>query len=225
MTRAVRRAPAVGDAHGAQAAAALASRPATSRRGTSSRDAAGECWSLRLTPDERRTLSEELDALTDREREVALAICDGGSNEVVAERLYIALPTLRTHLMRINQKLGTRSKGDVVRLMVGRLLDGYRAGRIAHGPRPIALASEAHGSPSSTHETPNGRLYEAKPVSSPAPPASPTPPSSPVMTSPVGTGETPERTGQSLRPGLARPKIIDTDDDSRLSPARMAGSL
>lgn len=203
MTRAVRRAPAVGDAHGTQAAAALASRPATSRRGSSSRDA-GECWSLRLTPDERRTLSEELDALTDREREVALAICDGGSNEVVAERLYIALPTLRTHLMRINQKLGTRSKGDVVRLMVGRLLDGYRSGRIGHGARPNGPAPEVNGSPSPAHEAMNARVYEAKP---PAP------------------GETPERSGQSVRPGLARPKIIDTDDDSRLSPARMAGSL
>src|SRR5690606_34047509 len=122
MTRAVRRATAEGDALGTQAAAALASRPAQ-RRGPASRDA-GECWSLRLTPDERRTLGEGLDSLTEREREVALAICDGGSNEAVAERLFIALPTLRTHLMRINQKLGTRSKGDVVRLMVGRLLDG-----------------------------------------------------------------------------------------------------
>jgi DNA-binding CsgD family transcriptional regulator len=208
----------VGDAHGAQAAAALASRPATSRRGSSSRDA-GECWSLRLTPDERRTLSEELDALTDREREVALAICDGGSNEVVAERLYIALPTLRTHLMRINQKLGTRSKGDVVRLMVGRLLDGYRSGRVANGARPGGPAPELNGSPSPAREAMNGRMYEAKPSSPPAPPASPTPQTT------SGPGETPERSGQSARPGLARPKIIDTDDDSRLSPARMAGSL
>ncbi len=203
MTRAVRRAPAVGESHGAQAAAALASRPATSRRGSSSRDA-GECWSLRLTPDERRTLSDELDALTDREREVALAICDGGSNEAVADRLYIALPTLRTHLMRINQKLGTRSKGDVVRLMVGRLLDGYRSGRIAGAQRPGAPASEANGSPSHAHESLNARVYEAKPST---------------------PGETPERGSQPARPGLARPKIIDTDDDSRLSPARMAGSL
>jgi DNA-binding CsgD family transcriptional regulator len=173
-------------------------------------------------------LSEELDALTDREREVALAICDGGSNEVVAERLYIALPTLRTHLMRINQKLGTRSKGDVVRLMVGRLLDGYRSGRVANGARPGGPAPESNGSPSHARESMNGRMYEAKPSSPPASPTPPTPPTPPASASPLttsGPGETPERSGQSARPGLARPKIIDTDDDSRLSPARMAGSL
>lgn len=212
MTRAVRRAPAVGESHGAQAAAALASRPATSRRGSSSRDA-GECWSLRLTPDERRTLSDELDALTEREREVALAICDGGSNEAVADRLYIALPTLRTHLMRINQKLGTRSKGDVVRLMVGRLLDGYRSGRIAGATRlSVEVAASAPGSTPGSSGAPammNGRVYETKPTGEAHSLA----------------GETPERSGQPPRPGLARPKIIDTDDDSRLSPARMAGSL
>lgn len=85
-----------------------------------------EPWSLRLSEPECRHLSSDLVALTDREREVVFAICSGGPNEAVAERLYIALPTLRTHLMRINQKLGTRSKADVVRFVVGRLLEGYR---------------------------------------------------------------------------------------------------
>lgn len=85
-----------------------------------------EPWSLRLSEPECRHLASDLVALTDREREVVFAICSGGPNEAVAERLYIALPTLRTHLMRINQKLGTRSKADVVRFVVGRLLEGYR---------------------------------------------------------------------------------------------------
>ncbi|MBL0922810.1 MAG: helix-turn-helix transcriptional regulator, partial [Phycisphaerales bacterium] len=86
-----------------------------------------EPWSLRLTDAETKHLSSDLAVLTDREREVVFAICSGGPNEAVAERLYIALPTLRTHLMRVNQKLGTRSKADVVRFVVGRLLESYRA--------------------------------------------------------------------------------------------------
>ncbi len=85
-----------------------------------------EPWSLKLSEAERRHLTSDLVALTDREREVVFAICSGGPNEAVAERLFIALPTLRTHLMRVNQKLGTRSKADVVRFVVGRLLEGYR---------------------------------------------------------------------------------------------------
>lgn len=144
-------------------------------------------------------MSEELDALTDREREVALAICDGGSNEAIAERMYIALPTLRTHLMRINQKLGTKGKGDVVRLMVGRLLDSYRVGRIAP-PRPQPVNGLAT------------RMAEPKPAPGFARAA---------------TGREGEASpnGTPTRPGLARPKIIAADDDSRAESATMAGSL
>lgn len=79
---------------------------------------------------ERRHLDGELASLTQRERDVVFAICAGGANEAVAERLAIALPTLRTHLMRVNQKLGTTGKADVVRFVLARLLDGYRAGRL-----------------------------------------------------------------------------------------------
>ncbi len=157
-------------------------------------------------------MGEELDVLTDREREVALAICDGGSNEAVAERMFIALPTLRTHLMRINQKLGTRSKGDVVRLMVGRLLDGYRAGRIGHAPAPASA-----GTPSQSTTASNGRSASlAEPKPSPA-----------SDRSPHGDfqGEAPGNGEPVARPGLARPKIIGLDDDNRAGVARMAGSL
>ncbi|MGP1310347.1 MAG: helix-turn-helix domain-containing protein [Phycisphaerales bacterium] len=156
---------------------------------------------MRLTPEERSALSGELDALTDREREVALAICDGGSNEAVAERLYIALPTLRTHLMRINQKLGTKSKGDVVRLMVGRLLEAYRTGRIGRAAEPGLGSGGSH------------RIAEAKPLHT-----------NHFDHESMG-GESPDSGDRIARPGLARAKIIDTDDDSRIGLARMAGSL
>lgn len=88
---------------------------------------------LDLRPDEEQFLQEALGFLTSREREVVLAICRGGTNEAIAGRLCIALPTLRTHLMRLNQKLHTTSKGDVVRHAAAIVIDGYRTGRIAAG--------------------------------------------------------------------------------------------
>ncbi len=88
-----------------------------------------DAWTLALTPAEQRFLVEDLAELTDRERQVVFALCEGGQNQAVADRLFIALPTLRTHMMRINQKLGARSKGDVVRYIASRLLDRYRSGR------------------------------------------------------------------------------------------------
>ena len=89
-----------------------------------------EGCSLLLTQAEQAFLEARFHDLTRREREVIFALCTGGTNEGMAERLCIALPTLRTHLMRLNQKLGTSSKGDVVRLVAMRLLDAYRMRRI-----------------------------------------------------------------------------------------------
>lgn len=95
--------------------------------------------SLQLMAHEVVFLRMELKELTDRERDVAFAVCTGGSNERMAERLCIALPTLRTHLMRLNQKLGTVRKGDIVRMLASRLLDAYRAGELAAGAQPATI--------------------------------------------------------------------------------------
>lgn len=86
-------------------------------------------WTLELNAVEREMLAAHLTPLTEREREVVYAVCAGGQNTAIAERLYIALPTLRTHLMRINQKLGVRSKSETIRFVLARLLEAYRAGR------------------------------------------------------------------------------------------------
>lgn len=106
------------------------------------REAGPEAWDLHLSDVERQHLLAELTALTPREREVACAVCAGGANEVVADRLCIALPTLRTHLMRINQKLGTTRKSDLVGLVSSRLLDGYRRGKI---PRQSVIEPKHNG--------------------------------------------------------------------------------
>ena len=93
----------------------------------------GHACSLDLSPAERSFLERSLAGLTRREREVVFALCSGGTNEGMAARLCIALPTLRTHLMRLNQKLGTASKGDVIRLVAAELLSGYRTRQILPG--------------------------------------------------------------------------------------------
>jgi len=83
-----------------------------------------------LRIEERKVLAKRLERLTPREREVAYAVFLGGDNEALASKLCIAMPTLRTHLMRINQKLGTTSKGDIVQYVAMSLLEAYRKGSI-----------------------------------------------------------------------------------------------
>lgn len=111
-------------------AAEVQTRRVAARTGSERSRERAEGASLELTPPEQQYLSRALTDLTAREREVLFAICGGGTNEILADRLCIALPTLRTHLMRLNQKLGSTSKGDVVRFVSSRLLEGYRTGRI-----------------------------------------------------------------------------------------------
>ena len=96
----------------------------------SGRDPQAQLGSIRLTPSERAYLDTALTDMTQRERDVVYALCAGGTNEEMARRLEIALPTLRTHLMRLNQKLRTSSKSDVVRHIASVLLEGYRTDRI-----------------------------------------------------------------------------------------------
>lgn len=57
----------------------------------------------------------ELDVeLTEREREIMLALCDGLSNAEIAERLYVEVSTVKTHLSRIGDKIGVRERVKMV---------------------------------------------------------------------------------------------------------------
>lgn len=58
---------------------------------------------------EPRSLSD-LDALTEREREVMVLVAGGLSNDEIAERLYMSPATARTHVSRAMTKLGTRDR-------------------------------------------------------------------------------------------------------------------
>lgn len=61
-------------------------------------------------PDGRRAAEARFSALTEREREVALAVARGLSNAEIAGELYMSVPTVKTHVSRILTKLGTTNR-------------------------------------------------------------------------------------------------------------------
>ena len=52
--------------------------------------------------------------ITERERELILKVMQGKSNATIAEELFISLPTVKTHLHNIYQKLGVDSRYDLL---------------------------------------------------------------------------------------------------------------
>jgi DNA-binding NarL/FixJ family response regulator len=58
--------------------------------------------------------STKLDSLTDREREVLVAIANGRSNAEIADELHMSIPTAKTHVSRILAKLNARDRAQLV---------------------------------------------------------------------------------------------------------------
>jgi RNA polymerase sigma factor (sigma-70 family) len=65
---------------------------------------------------ERQALSERLDSLTPREREVMAMVVAGKPNKVVAFDLGISQKTVESHRARLMEKLRVQSLADLVRL-------------------------------------------------------------------------------------------------------------
>ncbi|MFT3862500.1 response regulator [Micropruina sp.] len=57
--------------------------------------------------------SDPLAELSDREREVALLIADGLSNQEIADRLYLSLPTVKTYVGRLLGKLAATNRVQI----------------------------------------------------------------------------------------------------------------
>lgn len=53
-------------------------------------------------------------ALTDREREIVQLVCYGLTNARIAQRLNIGLATVKTHLLHVFEKLGVRTRAELV---------------------------------------------------------------------------------------------------------------
>lgn len=68
--------------------------------------------------DERRALAREKVAMLNaREREVALEIGHGRSNAEIAARLYVSVPTVKTHVSSIFTKLGLNNRVQIALLV------------------------------------------------------------------------------------------------------------
>ena len=56
----------------------------------------------------------ELNLLTEREREVLVEIAHGLSNQEIADKLFISLPTAKTHVAHILAKINARDRVQAV---------------------------------------------------------------------------------------------------------------
>ena len=81
---------------------------------------------LAARPERPRSDAHQLDALTDREREVLSLVAAGLSNDEIAAQLYLSPLTAKTHVSRILTKLAARDRAQLVVL-------AYESGLVTPG--------------------------------------------------------------------------------------------
>jgi DNA-binding NarL/FixJ family response regulator len=85
-------------------------------------------FTQRLTVD--AAVSRRLERLTDRERDLVIAVARGASNVEIAEELFIGPATVKSHVSSILTKLGLRDRAQVV-------VFAYESGLVEAGDRDI----------------------------------------------------------------------------------------
>jgi DNA-binding NarL/FixJ family response regulator len=80
------------------------------------------------TPDRTAPVPTELASLTEREREVFVLIGHGLTNAEIAERLFLSMATVKTHVNRVFMKLRVRDRAQAVVL-------AYETGVVLPGER------------------------------------------------------------------------------------------
>jgi DNA-binding NarL/FixJ family response regulator len=85
------------------------------------------------TPEPPAVRPAGLDTLTEREREVLELIAHGLGNGEIAERLYLSMATVKTHVNRVFAKLGIRDRAQAVVL-------AYESGIVRPGEHDPASA-------------------------------------------------------------------------------------
>jgi DNA-binding NarL/FixJ family response regulator len=78
-------------------------------------------------PEVRDAHPEELDSLTEREREVMTLVAQGLSNAEIAEELVISPTTAKTHVSRVMMKMMARDRAQLVVM-------AYESGLVVPGP-------------------------------------------------------------------------------------------
>lgn len=63
-----------------------------------------------VSPDDRRAL----EGLTQRETEILVAVAKGWTNTEICERLFVSMPTVKTHVGRVLTKTGARDRVQAV---------------------------------------------------------------------------------------------------------------
>jgi DNA-binding NarL/FixJ family response regulator len=85
-------------------------------------------FTKRLTVD--AAVSRRLERLTDREREVVVAVARGSTNPEIAEELFIGAATVKSHVSSILTKLGLRDRAQIV-------VFAYESGLVEAGDHDI----------------------------------------------------------------------------------------
>ena len=85
----------------------------------------------------RRRARAAMARLTDREREVALAIARGCANAEIAAELYMSVATVKAHVTRLLAKLELDNPVGAARAAGPRRGRGLRRGARAGGTRPL----------------------------------------------------------------------------------------